>query len=204
MKPRVSEVIVVEGRYDRHVVKNAVEATVLETSGFHVFKDRELVSLLRRLAKQRGIILLTDSDGAGFVISNYLKGAVSDGTVRQAYIPDRYGKESRKSRRSREGKLGVEGMPPEVILNALRQAGATFDGNAPETPERPITKLDLYRDGLSGKTDSAARRARLARELDLPTYMNTNALIEAMQLLCGYDGYRAAVDQLFGEGKDEQ
>ena len=203
MKPRVSEVIVVEGRYDRHAVCNAVEATVLETAGFHVFKDRELVALLRRLAKQRGIILLTDSDGAGFVIRGYLKGAVSEGTVRQAYIPDRYGKESRKSRRSKEGKLGVEGMPPEVILNALRQAGATFDGDAPQTPERTITKLDLYRDGLSGRQDSAARRALLAQELELPARMSANALVEAMQLLCGYEGYRAAVDRLFGESKDE-
>lgn len=201
MRPRVSEVIVVEGRYDRHAVLNAVDATVLETSGFHIFKDRELLSLLRRLAETRGLILLTDSDAAGFVIRNHLKGFLPKDRVRQAYIPAIPGKERRKRQPGKEGLLGVEGMAPETIRDALRRAGATFeDGSTVTAPQRTVTKLDLYRDGLSGKPDSAARRARLAQELELPAHMSTNALLEALQLLCNYDSYRSLVDRLFGEG----
>ncbi len=201
MRPRVSEVIVVEGRYDRHAVLNAVDATVLETSGFHIFKDRELLSLLRRLAETRGLILLTDSDAAGFVIRNHLKGSLPKDRVRQAYIPAIPGKERRKRQPGKEGLLGVEGMAPETIRDALRRAGATFeDGSTVTAPQRTVTKLDLYRDGLSGKPDSAARRARLAQELELPAHMSTNALLEALQLLCNYDSYRSLVDRLFGEG----
>ena len=131
MKRRVQEVIVVEGRYDKNALRQAVEATVIETGGFGVFKDGEKLALLRRLAAERGLILLTDSDGAGFVIRNFLKGAIPPDRLKQAYIPDIYGKERRKTAPGKEGKLGVEGMPPAVLLQALERAGAVFeDGDA--------------------------------------------------------------------------
>ena len=125
-KPRIEEVIVVEGRYDRNMLLQVVDATVVETGGFSVFNDREKLAFLRKLAQKRGLILLTDSDGAGFVIRNYLKGAIPKEQVKQAYIPDIPGKERRKRKAGKEGKLGVEGMTPEILLQALRRGGATF------------------------------------------------------------------------------
>lgn len=181
---RVREVIVVEGRYDKNALKQVVEATVVETGGFAVFNDRERLALLRRLAAQRGLILLTDSDGAGFVIRSYLKGAIPKSQLKQAYIPDVYGKERRKSAPGREGKLGVEGMPPQVLLAALERAGATFEEEAATGERRtPITKADLFELGLTGCPDSARRRAALLKQLGLPERMTTNALLEALNIL---------------------
>ncbi len=181
---RIREVVVVEGRYDKNALKQVVDAVVVETGGFGVFKDREKQALLRRLAAERGLIVLTDSDGAGFVIRNFLKGAVPRNQIKQAYIPDVYGKERRKSAPGREGKLGVEGMPPQVLLTALERAGATFeDGPDPAERGAPITKADLCDLGLTGRPDSAARRAALLRRLDLPEHMTANALLETLNLL---------------------
>ncbi len=181
---RIREVVVVEGRYDKNALKQVVDAVVVETGGFGVFKDREKQALLRRLAAERGLIVLTDSDGAGFVIRNFLKGAVPGNQIKQAYIPDVYGKERRKSAPGREGKLGVEGMPPQVLLTALERAGATFeDGPDPAERGAPITKADLYDLGLTGRPDSAARRAALLRRLNLPERMTANALLETLNLL---------------------
>lgn len=184
MKRRIREVIVVEGRYDKNALKQVVEATVVETGGFGVFNDKERLALLRRLAAQRGLILLTDSDGAGFVIRNYLKGAIPKSQLKQAYIPDIYGKERRKSAPGKEGKLGVEGMTPQVLLAALERAGATFEDEAAsgESPT-PMTKADLYELGLTGRPDSAQRRAALLKQLGLPEKMTTNALLEALNIL---------------------
>jgi ribonuclease M5 len=182
---RIREVIVVEGRYDKNALRQTVDATVLETGGFAVFNDREKLKLLRRLAEKRGLILLTDSDGAGFVIRNYLKGALPKDRVRQAYIPDVRGKERRKRTAGKEGKLGVEGMRPEVLLEALQRAGATFE-DEPEPQRRgdPVTKADLFALGLTGGADSAERRRELLRKLDLPEHLTTNGLLEALNLLC--------------------
>ncbi len=181
---RVREVIVVEGRYDKNALKQVVDAAVVETGGFGVFKDREKLVLLRRLAAERGLILLTDSDGAGFVIRNFLKGAIPKSQIKQAYIPDVYGKERRKAAPGREGKLGVEGMRPQVLLAALERAGATFeDGDGPEKRGAPITKADLYALGLTGRPDSGARRAALLKKLELPERMTANALLETLNLL---------------------
>lgn len=183
MRRQVREVIVVEGRYDKNALKQVVDAVVVETGGFRVFKDRERLALLRRLGEERGLILLTDSDGAGFVIRNFLKGAIPRDRLKQAYIPDVFGKERRKSAPGREGKLGVEGMPPQVLLQALERAGATFadGGDGGERP--PVTKADFYRLGLTGGPDSAARRAALLKRLGLPERMSANALLEAVNLL---------------------
>ena len=182
---KVKEVIVVEGRYDKNALAQVVDATVITLGGFSVFNDREKVAFLRRLAEERGLIVLTDSDGACFVIRNYLKGALPRDKVKQAYIPDIHGKERRKRHAGKEGKLGVEGMKPEVLLAALERAGATFlDGEGENVPTRePITKADLFALGLTGGQDSAARRQALLRKLDLPEHLTANGMLEALNLL---------------------
>lgn len=182
MKPRIREVIVVEGRYDKNALLQAVDAAVVETGGFAVFNDREKAAYLRRLAEKRGLILLTDPDGAGFVIRNHLKGVIPPDRLKQAYVPDVYGRERRKKKSGKESKLGVEGMPPQVLVEALRRAGATFE-DGPAAPERAgLTKADLLEKGLIGP-GSAARRAALQRRLDLPERLTANGLLEALDLL---------------------
>ena len=181
-KPRLAEVIAVEGRYDKNTLSQVVDATIFELGGFSVFNDRQLLALLRRLTSTRGLVIFTDPDGAGFVIRNHLKGAIPQGRVLHAYVPDVPGKEKRKRVGGKEGKLGVEGMTPEVLLAALRRAGATFIGE--ETAERgePITKADLLDLGLVGE-GSAQRRAALIRELELPVHLSANALLDVLNLL---------------------
>lgn len=184
MKPRIKEVIVVEGRYDRNALAQVVDATVVETGGFSVFNNREKLAFLRRLAEKRGLILLTDPDGAGFVIRNYLKGAIPRQQVKQAYIPDVAGKERRKRRPGKEGKLGVEGMPPAVLEAALRQAGATVLGEDSAPPQAPpLTKADLYACGLSGGEGSREKRQKLLRKLDLPAHLSPNAMLPILSAL---------------------
>ncbi|MBS1337123.1 MAG: DUF4093 domain-containing protein [Oscillospiraceae bacterium] len=181
-KPRIEEVIVVEGRYDRNMLLQVVDATVVETGGFSVFNDREKLAFLRKLAQKRGLILLTDSDGAGFVIRNYLKGAIPTEQVKQAYIPDIPGKERRKRKAGKEGKLGVEGMTPEILLQALRRGGATFAGEAAPSAAVPITKADLLDRGLIGP-GSTQKRQQLLKNLELPEHLTPNALLETLNLL---------------------
>ena len=182
-KPRIKEAIVVEGRYDKNTLSQVVDAVILETSGFGVFKDNEKLTLLRRIAQKQGLIILTDSDGAGFVIRNYLKGAIDPSLVKHAYIPDRLGKERRKRAPGKEGKLGVEGMRPEILLDALHRAGATFlDESAPNT-RNCLTKADLFSLGLTGRPDSGERRAALLKRLDLPEHLTSNALLQVLSAL---------------------
>ena len=183
MRRRVREVIVVEGRYDKNALSQVVDATILETKGFGIFKDKAMAAFLRRLAAERGLILLTDSDGAGFVIRSHLRGILPPEQVKHAYIPDIHGKERRKRQPGKEGKLGVEGMPPAVLLQALERAGATFEDT--ETTKRsgpPITKADLMACGLAGP-GSVARRGTLLKQLDLPEHLTANGLLEALNLL---------------------
>ena len=156
-KPRIEEVVVVEGRYDRNMLLQVVDATVVETGGFAVFNDGEKLHFLRKLAEKRGLILLTDSDGAGFVIRNYLKGALPKERIKQAYIPDVFGKERRKRKAGKEGKLGVEGMTPEILLETLRRSGATFSPDQ----GRPAGK-GAYRGGQRPKKAGAAAKAGAA------------------------------------------
>ena len=181
-KPKIREVIVVEGRYDKNTLSQVVDASVLELGGFGIFNDREKTALLRRLAETRGIILFTDPDGAGFVIRNRLKGAIPTGRVLHAYVPDVYGKEKRKRKAGKEGKLGVEGMPPEVLLSALRAAGATFEGEGTTVKENPVTHADLLDLGLIG-AGSKAKRAALLRALALPEHLSTAALLDVLGTL---------------------
>ena len=187
----VREVIVVEGRYDKNALSQVVDAVILETSGFGIFNDRQKQRLFRRLAEERGLIVLTDSDGAGFVIRNFIRSCVDPALVKHAYIPDLPGKERRKSRPSREGKLGVEGMRPQVLLRALEQAGASFDDEAQPDRGPAITKADLYAKGLSGGPDSRAARARLLRELDLPEHLTADGLLELLNVTMTREDFMA-------------
>ncbi|MEG1632948.1 MAG: DUF4093 domain-containing protein [Oscillospiraceae bacterium] len=179
---RVKEVIVVEGRYDKNTLSQIFDAVIVETSGFGVFNDREKLSLLRRLAAARGLVVLTDSDGAGFVIRNYLKGAIDPKLVKHAYIPEIQGRERRKSAPSKEGSLGVEGMEPQVLTDALRRAGATLDGEGGRTAGS-ITKADMFTLGLSGKPGAAERRKALLLELELPEKLSPNAFLDVLNAL---------------------
>ena len=187
---RIREAIIVEGRYDKNTLAQIVDAPILETSGFGIFHDSQRLALLRRLAETRGIIVLTDSDGAGFVIRNYLRGAIDPAQVKHAYIPDVAGKERRKRTASKEGKLGVEGMRPEVLLEALRHAGATIEGEDAPPPGARITKADLYAAGLTGGQDSRAARKRLLTQLDLPEHLSTNALLEVLNALMTREAFQ--------------
>lgn len=191
----VKEVIVVEGRYDKNTLSQVFDAVIVETSGFGVFKDREKLALLRRLAEARGLVILTDSDGAGLVIRNFLKGAIDPALVKMAYVPGIAGKERRKARPSKEGLLGVEGMSPETLIEALRRAGATLGGEAPTHRSGDITKATLYELGLSGGPDSAKKRRELLRRLGLPEKLGANALLDVLNALYDAEGLKAAVLQ---------
>ena len=179
---RIQEAVAVEGRYDKNTLSQVVDTLILETGGFQIFQDPERMALLRRAAEKRGLIVLTDSDGAGFVIRSRIKGAIPGQYLKHAYIPDLPGKERRKRRPGKEGKLGVEGMTPQVLEEVLRRAGATFlEGDAPRTGAvPPLTKADLMAAGLAGGTDSARRRQALLRRLDLPEHMTANALLAVL------------------------
>lgn len=181
MMYRVREVIVVEGRYDKNTLSQIVDATIIETAGFGIFNNAQKQKLLRTMAEARGLIVLTDSDGAGFVIRNFIKGCVDPKLVKHAYIPDVAGKERRKAAPSKEGKLGVEGMRPQVLLDALIRAGATIDGAyAPDTHGGRITKADMFARGLSGGTGSREKRAALIKKLDLPEKLTADALLDVL------------------------
>ena len=194
---KIKEAIVVEGRYDKNKLAQLVDTVILETSGFGIFKDKEQLALLRKIGEKRGLILLTDSDGAGFVIRNYLKGALPKELIKQAYIPDVQGKERRKRHAGKEGKLGVEGMKPEVLLSVLERAGATFlDGEGESASLKdPITKADLFALGLTGGPDSAAKRQALLRKLDLPEHLTANGMLEALNLLYDRETLEQAVKE---------
>ena len=183
---RVQQAIVVEGKYDKNTLRQLVDAPIFETSGFGIFKDKAQMDMLRKVAQKRGLIVFTDSDGAGFVIRNHVKSAISGAYLKHAYIPDVYGKERRKTAPGKEGKLGVEGMTRDVILESLRRAGATFEDGA-LMPTQQITKQDLMELGLSGGADASAKRAQLLKKLELPERMSTNAMLQALNMLYTLD-----------------
>lgn len=189
----VNEVLVVEGKYDRQTLARFVDGVIVETDGFGIFQDREKLELLRTLAKERGLILLTDSDRSGLAIRNYLLGAIGQGSVRNAYIPDLYGKEKRKAHPSKEGKIGVEGMTEEVLRQIL-----AFAVSSP--PERdPITNADLYAVGLLGGKDSSARRAAYQKQLGLPAHLSPKKFLEVLNVMRSSDEFYRD----FEETKDE-
>ena len=193
---KIKEAIVVEGRYDKNTLSQIVDAPILETSGFAIMKDKQQLNLLRKVAQTRGLIIFTDSDGAGFMIRNYLKGAIPSKYLRHAYIPDIHGKERRKSAPGKEGKLGVEGMTPQVILDALRKAGATVLGEEPVRSVGNITKQDMMELGLSGGADSSFLRKKLLKQLDLPEHMSANAMLQALNLLYSLEELEAILREI--------
>ena len=179
---RVYEVIVVEGKYDKNTLSQVVDAVIIETNGFGVFNNREKQQLLRKLAEKRGLIVMTDPDGAGLVIRNFVKSCVDPKLLKHAYIPEVFGRERRKSKESREGKLGVEGMSADVIMQALRRCGATIDGEV-TAASGGITMADMYAKQLAGKPDSAAKRANFLASMDLPQKMTAQALLPVLNAL---------------------
>lgn len=189
---KIREAIVVEGRYDKNTLSQIVDAPIFETGGFQIYKDKAQLALLRQVAKKRGLIVFTDSDGAGFVIRNFLKSAIESKYLKHAYIPDIYGKEKRKASPGKEGKLGVEGMTRDVILEALRRAGANFEDGA-AVKQGELTKQDMMALGLSGGKDSSALRAVLLEKLGLPAHMSANALLQALNLLYTKEEFIAVI-----------
>ncbi len=185
---RVSEVIVVEGRYDKNTLSQVVDAVIIETSGFGVFNNKEKQQLLRTLAEKRGLIVMTDPDGAGLVIRNFVKSCVDPSLLKQAYMPEIFGKERRKSKASKEGKLGVEGMSADIIMQALRRCGATIDGEQAQ-PSGGISMADLYAAGLAGKPESAAKRAELLASMSLPRKMTAQALLPVLNALMSREDF---------------
>ena len=193
---KIREAIVVEGRYDKNTLSQIVDAPILETSGFGIMKDKAQLELLRKVAKTRKLIIFTDSDGAGFVIRNFLKSAIEPELLLHAYIPDIPGKERRKSAPGKEGKLGVEGMTPEIIIDCLRRAGATIEGEVAKRSYGSITKQDLVELGLSGGKDSSARRMALLKHLGLPEHMSANAMLQALNLLTDLDTLQTLMKEI--------
>lgn len=181
---KIKEAIVVEGRYDKNTLSQLVDGVIVETTGFGIYRNKDLLALLRRLGEKQGLIVLTDSDGAGFQIRSYLKSALPPHQVKHAYIPDRPGKERRKRQPGKEGKLGVEGMSQQVLEQALRQAGATILGESPRhARSASLTKADLYSCGLAGGQGSRERRERLLKKLDLPAHLTPNAMLPILSAL---------------------
>lgn len=190
---RVSQAIVVEGKYDKIRLSSVIDGVIIVTNGFHIFKDKEKLALIRYYAKETGIILLTDSDTAGFKIRNYIKGAVKEGKIYQVYTPDIYGKEKRKDKASAEGKLGVEGIDNAILLQAFAKAG--IETAEEQTDRKKITKLDLFELGLTGGADSKQKRKLLQKKLRLPDLLSTSALLEVLNHMTD----RAGLEQLLEE-----
>lgn len=195
---KISQAIVVEGRYDKNTLSQIVDATIFETSGFHIMKDKATQALLRRVAKERGLIVFTDSDGGGFVIRNFLKQIIPPQYLYHAYIPDIYGKEKRKSAPGKEGKLGLEGMSKDVILTALENCGAKFQADEKEK----ITKQHLFAFGLSGRANSSLLRKQLLKKLELPEHMSANAMLQALDVLYSPEELERILKQLPGYGEE--
>lgn len=180
---KLKEAVIVEGRYDKIKLSSVIDAPIIETNGFRIFNDKEKQNLIRKIATERGILIMTDSDSAGFIIRNFLKGSVPKDKIKNAYIPQLCGKEKRKSQQSKEGFLGVEGVCDEVIIEAVKKSGAQILGQEDFNERREITKSDFYELGLTGKENSKILRKKLLNHLNLPEYLTTNALITALNCL---------------------
>ena len=194
---KIKEAVIVEGKYDKIKLSSLIDGLIIETGGFQIFSDREKIELLRRRADTRGLLILTDSDSAGFLIRNHIQSCIPKEKIRHAYIPDLYGKEKRKLHPSKEGKLGVEGIDPEILLESIRRSGASAIEEAGSSEEkRKITKLDLYEDGFSGGADSSKKRQVLLRELGLPERLTAKALVPVLNSLVNYEEYQKVVKKI--------
>ncbi|MBR0112587.1 MAG: DUF4093 domain-containing protein [Clostridia bacterium] len=194
---KIKQTVIVEGKYDKIKLSNIIDAPIIQTDGFGIFKDKELQRLIRKLAEKDGILVLTDSDSAGFKIRSFIGSTVDNKFITHAYIPDIFGKEKRKDEPSKEGKLGVEGVPEQVIIEALEKAGVLCE--KVETPERPITKQDMYDLGFSGKKESALLRSKLLAYFGLPSRLSTNALIKVLNCITDYDSLVQAAGEIIQE-----
>lgn len=190
----LEQAVIVEGKYDKIKLSSVVDAVIITTNGFSVIKDKEKLEIIRFFAKNKGIIILTDSDSAGFKIRNFLKGAISDGKITNVYIPDIFGKEKRKSVPSKEGKIGVEGIDTQTLLEAFRKAGVISTEAGSE--REPVTKLDLFEAGLSGGSNSAEKRSELLKYLGMPELMTTNAMLEIINTMMSRDEFIKITERL--------
>lgn len=185
---KLEQAVIVEGRYDKIKLSSIIDALIIETDGFGIFKDKEKQRLIRRLAEEKGIIIMTDSDSAGFKIRSFLGGSIPNDRITHVYIPDIFGKEKRKTEASKEGKLGVEGVPKEIILASLEKAGVTCR-ETQKSDRREITNVDLYELGLSGGTDSRSKREKLLKFLGLPTRLSTSSFVKILNTFTTYDEF---------------
>lgn len=195
----IKQAVIVEGKYDKIKLSSVIDGVIIPTNGFTVFKNKETLNLIRYFADTTGIIILTDSDSAGFKIRSYIKGAVGKGKITNVYIPDIFGKEKRKAAPSKEGKLGVEGMEKEVILEAFKKAGITSEER--EAPDDPITRLDLYECGLSGKENSSAMRKKLLAELGLPELLSASGMTDILNTAITRDELYALAEKIRNENE---
>lgn len=189
---KVDQIVIVEGKYDKIKLSSIIDGIIIETEGFGIFKDKEKQKLIRKLAEKKGIVILTDSDSAGFVIRNFITSIVPNEFITNVYIPDIFGKEKRKESYSKEGKLGVEGVPAQIIAEAFAKAGIGVAASE-EKNIKEITLNDFYDDKLTGAPDSKERRKKLLRQLDLPERMSTKAMLEMFNLFLTYDEYKKLV-----------
>ncbi len=190
----IEQAVVVEGKYDKIKLSSVIDAVIITTNGFSVIKDKEKLEIIRFFARNKGIIILTDSDSAGFKIRNFLKGAITDGKITNVYIPDIFGKEKRKAIPSKEGKIGVEGIDTRILLEAFQKAGVL----SVETDENKelVTKLDLFEAGLSGKSNSSEKRSRLLKYLGMPELMTTNAMLEIINTMMTRSEFLDIIEKL--------
>lgn len=194
---KIKEAIIVEGKYDKIKLSSIIDGLIIETNGFRIFKDKNKIEFLKKLADTRGILVFTDSDSAGFLIRNHISSIIPKDKIKHAYIPDIYGKEKRKNKYSKEGKLGVEGVPQEVIINSLKNANVLYSLSEPACKEkREITKLDLYNWGLSGKDNSLKLRKKFLKQLNLPEHLSTNSLLKVLNSIMTYDELKLEIDKL--------
>lgn len=193
-KIKLSRAVIVEGKYDKIKLSSILDAVIITTEGFRIFKDKDTEDLIRRYAQTSGIIILTDSDAAGFKIRGHIKGICPEGKITNIYIPDIYGKEQRKTEPSKEGKLGVEGMDASLLTELFRKAGVLEDGSCDEN--ELLTPQDMYELGLTGCPDSSELRRKVSLALSLPEHMTPKALLDAANTLCGKDKFTELVRSL--------
>lgn len=194
---KIKQAVIVEGKYDKIKLSGIIDAPIIQTDGFGIFKNKELQKMIKTVAEKTGILILTDSDSAGFQIRSFIGSTVDSQYIKHAYIPDIFGKEKRKTEPSKEGKLGVEGVSERIIIDALEKAGVLCE--AVEEPTRPITKLDLFEDGFTGGENSVSLRAELLKCFGLPSRLTTNSLVKVLNCMTTYDEYITAVEKIKGE-----
>ena len=192
---KINEAVIVEGKYDKIKLSGILDTVIIETDGFAIFKDKEKQRLIRFLSGKRGIVILTDSDSAGFKIRSFIKGITKSENIKNVYIPDIYGKEKRKTEFSKEGKLGVEGMEVHIIIEALKKAGVIYSENEKKTG-REITHTDFFEDGISGGANSSLIRKTFAKELGLPEKISSSALLKIINSYMTYEEYKQIIEKI--------